>query len=106
MLVKTTVASRSRAGALGGHMTRSESVAKPRLIPGLYDKITQGRKQYYLLIRRIHSSRIFYLLKRQSAPSLQDGKMPKKIRDEEVERGESYDQGRLSGERLLVDARP
>ena len=73
MLVKTTVASRSRAGALGGHMTRSEFVAKPRLIPRLYDKITQGRKQYYLLIRRIHSSRIFYLLKRQSAPGLQVG---------------------------------
>ena len=45
-------------------------MAQPRLILRLYDLITQGRIQYSLLIRRIHSSRLFYLVKRQSAPGL------------------------------------
>ena len=37
-------------GALGGHRTGSGLVAQPRLILWLYDKITQGLKQYSVLI--------------------------------------------------------
>ena len=45
--------------ALGGRRTGRGFVAQPRLILRLYDKITQGLKQYSLIIRRIRSSRLY-----------------------------------------------